>query len=1140
MKNLIYIAIVFIGILISLQSTALLAQSNGDDYLPVNKVRAKTYLNAKKSIIEDSFYDGLGTLNQKIQRQASPEKRHVATFYVHDMNGNEVVKTLPIPMDPFRENSFYTESDMQEDMLAVYGDYDASYETTYLNSLGNIVLSYGPGKAWRSRNKHMKTEKTLNWSNDANLKCLWFEASDSKLIWGQVKLAGQAGQGLDEYLEGTLNVIKTTDEDNNISYTFYNSSKQLLLSRQINEEKKYDTYYVYDIYGNLRYVLPPMASDYIASKTSNYGTWINEEDKKVHGYCYSYTYDSRNRCIASRWPGCDWTYYVYDKADRLRMQQNGNQRIENKWTFYKYDAFGRIVIEGVLNKSATWAQMQSAVDANSVVYEEFSTSSRDMYTWRSYPASDQINNTRSLIVNYYDNYNYTQSAQFPELLRTYIAQESRYKKEFIIAALKPTGQRIETLEDTPRNIYKAFTYDETSDEPDVKMTYHLLNGLTIEKFERNKVGHVNKRTVFDTIPGVASTSEKYVYEYDHVGRLIKTNYQVNNETPIVMSEMKYNEHGQLQTKEIYNAKFNTQYLYNIRGWLTYAGNSLFRQNIAYNTENTYPLIGSKKAYYNGNISAVSYGFETDGIGNNYGYGYTYDYDNLGRLKESRFHRIDKYTNGVNMDEFNESLSYDKHGNITDLKRTYTLNAPSWNETVTPDLLQYRYNGNQLQAVDDGERNTATYNTMFFTDRASLGTEYLYDKNGNMVTDYNKRISKIKYNYLNLPYKLQMEEGHVAEYVYDATGTLLYEQELTAKGTSVPMGSLVELTSDNIRFTSYRYYVGNKIYNKSGSGLANLQKTYTEEGTFNIVSKKVRHLAYIKDHLGSVRAEYDLAATAANVKSLRHYYPFGVEFSYKNNSNTLERFNGKQVKTMHGQNFLDYGARMYDPTLARWHVIDPLAEKYYSISPYTYCLNNPVKYIDPDGRQVIIGGPALNQGVANTMIGAINNSDLQDAFILITALTGAPAKFSIESNGVYNIGISFSPATFEDVDAAKSGLLIPAVGGNAVKKLDKNAFNLFDGANSTTNKTSREALRNAKDQNGIPRSQQPDKTSIVRDKNTGKPLKQYEYTNSKGEKVLIRKDNPVKYPDGGSQGKHYNAGKIEEKTDKLKQHHNYDQ
>ena len=61
------------------------------------------------------------------------------------------------------------------------------------------------------------------------------------------------------------------------------------------------------------------------------------------------------------------------------------------------------------------------------------------------------------------------------------------------------------------------------------------------------------------------------------------------------------------------------------------------------------------------------------------------------------------------------------------------------------------------------------------------------------------------------------------------------------------------------------------------------------------------------------------------------------------------YNSKELDLMHGLNRLDYGARWYDPVIARWSSMDPLAEKYYSISPYAYCANNPVKYIDPDGR-----------------------------------------------------------------------------------------------------------------------------------------------------------------------------------------------
>ena len=63
-----------------------------------------------------------------------------------------------------------------------------------------------------------------------------------------------------------------------------------------------------------------------------------------------------------------------------------------------------------------------------------------------------------------------------------------------------------------------------------------------------------------------------------------------------------------------------------------------------------------------------------------------------------------------------------------------------------------------------------------------------------------------------------------------------------------------------------------------------------------------------------------------------------------------KYNGKELDRMHGLNTYDYGARQYNPVTARWDRIDPLCEKFYSTSPFAYCANNPVKFVDPDGRR----------------------------------------------------------------------------------------------------------------------------------------------------------------------------------------------
>ena len=88
-----------------------------------------------------------------------------------------------------------------------------------------------------------------------------------------------------------------------------------------------------------------------------------------------------------------------------------------------------------------------------------------------------------------------------------------------------------------------------------------------------------------------------------------------------------------------------------------------------------------------------------------------------------------------------------------------------------------------------------------------------------------------------------------------------------------------------------------------------------------------------------------------------------------------KYNGKEFDKMHGLNTYDYGARQHDPLLCRWDRMDPLCEKYYSVSPYAYCCNNPVKFIDPDGMDLYLAGTYEEKMLLLKLLQSLTNDRL---------------------------------------------------------------------------------------------------------------------------------------------------------------------
>jgi len=231
---------------------------------------------------------------------------------------------------------------------------------------------------------------------------------------------------------------------------------------------------------------------------------------------------------------------------------------------------------------------------------------------------------------------------------------------------------------------------------------------------------------------------------------------------------------------------------------------------------------------------------------------------------------------------------------------------------------------------------------------SNGSTYSYDADGNMTADPNKGITGITYNHLNLPTQITFTGNRTITFLYDAGGNKL-RKTVNNNGT-------VLYTQDYVNGIEY----------KNGA----LEAIYHSEGRVTNIDGALKYEYAMKDHLGNTRLMFcdrngdgvikpENAPEASEVTQENSYYAFGMNMEFGAWENTpsvtdnLKQYNGKELNTDFGLNWNDYGARFYDPAVARWNSIDPMAEKYMSYNPYNYVMNNPTKFIDPNGMEVII-------------------------------------------------------------------------------------------------------------------------------------------------------------------------------------------
>ena len=321
----------------------------------------------------------------------------------------------------------------------------------------------------------------------------------------------------------------------------------------------------------------------------------------------------------------------------------------------------------------------------------------------------------------------------------------------------------------------------------------------------------------------------------------------------------------------------------------------------------------------------------------------YDYNAQNMLTDSGYNEGDRQNDGQG--NYDESLSYDKMGNVQSLLRSGLLDDGSYGLI---DNLSYNYHGNQLLKVDDAAVGPYYQGAFHFVDGADEAVEYEYDANGNLVRDLNKGIISISYDLNNQPRKIEYNDGRNASYVYDAEGNKLsVSYNLTAMSSAQPQMPVMQ--SSNV--ASANMSNGQKTIEYCGNIICDGDETMILNNVGYALYNKDNNLSfyyYLKDHLGNNRV---VVREYGEIEQVNDYYPTGALMTSSKGGDTQRfKYNGKELDRTNGLNWYGYGARNYDAAIVRWDGMDKLCEKYSPFTPYGYCLNRFLNYYDKIGNE----------------------------------------------------------------------------------------------------------------------------------------------------------------------------------------------
>jgi RHS repeat-associated protein len=278
--------------------------------------------------------------------------------------------------------------------------------------------------------------------------------------------------------------------------------------------------------------------------------------------------------------------------------------------------------------------------------------------------------------------------------------------------------------------------------------------------------------------------------------------------------------------------------------------------------------------------------------------------------------------------------------------------------------------------------------------------------------------------LNLPERIEWTGNRGITFVYDATGQKLaktvtsrnwtYKQEYfggieykdgSAQHIAHSEGSVVKAASG---VWQYEYVLRDHLGNTRVTFQDGESKglPYLDWNTWEMVDPNVGNVGY-----------NDGIVTAADIKQINHFYPFGLNMEGNWNGaagNNKYQYNEKEWNDDFGLGWNDYGARFYNSAIGRWNNLDPLSELTEQCSPYSYVRNNPMNRIDPDGRWDIIVHAYSDRAVYGYGIAVVKDRRGNEIFRFNVRLEGVGGRNRMNDNSDTPLGIYDIPNKKSDM------------------------------------------------------------------------------------------------------------------------------